>query len=326
MPANLPPQYFAAEKRFRAAKTIPEKIEALQMMMAIMPKHKGTDKLRAELRSRMAKLMAEAERTHATSRRGTSYYVRKEGAGQVALAGLPNVGKSQLVAALTEATPEVADYPFTTHSSLVGMMPFENVQIQLIDLPPVTDADAQSWLPMVLGNADVLVLVVDQTDDCVSQVESLLEKLGQMRAGLLGTAVSDDSTSTESRALILANKSDLSGIQDNYSKLESRYGGEFPIISVSARHGRGLEDFKLKLFEMLDIIRIHTKAPGQEIDLSRPVTLPRGSTVADAAESVHKDFRAQLKHAKIWGSGKFDGQMVKRDYVLSDGDIVEFHI
>lgn len=325
MPANLPPQYFAAEKRFRTAKTIPEKIEALQMMMAIMPKHKGTDKLRAELRSRMAKLTAEAERAHATGRRGVSYYVRKEGAGQAALVGLPNVGKSQLVAALTEARPEVADYPFTTHSSQVGMMPFENIQIQFIDLPPVTDADAQSWLPMVLQNADVLVLVVDQSDDCVSQMESLLEKLEQMRAGPFATAVSDSST-VESRTMILANKSDLAGTQSNYSLLESRYGGEFPVMSVSAANGRGLEDFKLKLFEVLDIIRIHTKAPGQEADLSHPVTLPCGSTVAAAAESVHKDFRTKLKHARIWGSGKFDGQMVKKDYVLKDGDIVEFHI
>jgi len=325
MPANLPPQYFAAEKRFRTAKTIPEKIEALQMMMAIMPKHKGTDKLRAELRSRMAKLTAEAERVRATGRRGTSYYVRKEGAGQAALVGLPNVGKSQLVAVLTEATPEVADYPFTTHSSLVGMMPFENVQIQLIDLPPVTDADAQSWLPMVLRNADVLVLVVEQTEDCVSQVESLLEKLEQMRVSVIGTAVSVSALEV-STALILANKSDLAGTQHNYDQLESRYAGEFPVISVSARNGSGLEDFKLKLFEVLDIIRIHTKAPGQEADLSHPVTLPSGSTVADAAELIHKDFRAKLKHARIWGSARFDGQMVKKDYVLKDGDIVEFHI
>ena len=137
MPANLPPQYFAAEKRFRAAKTIPEKIEALEAMLAIMPKHKGTDKLRADLRGRMAKLSAEAERARATSRKGTSHYIRKEGAGQAVLVGLPNVGKSQLVAALTEATPEIGEYPFTTRSAIIGMMPFENVQIQLIDLPPL---------------------------------------------------------------------------------------------------------------------------------------------------------------------------------------------
>ena len=180
MPANLPPQYFEAEKRFRCAKNIPEKIEALETMLAIMPKHKGTDKLRAELRSKIAKLTREAQRTHATSRKGSSYYIRKEGAGQAALVGLPNVGKSQLVAALTEATPEVAEYPFTTRFPIPGMMPFENIQMQLIDLPPVTDVDAQSWLPVVLRNADVLLLMVDQGNDCLSQMETLVKRLEQM--------------------------------------------------------------------------------------------------------------------------------------------------
>ena len=325
MPANLPPQYFAAEKLFRAAKSTPEKIEALQTMLAIMPKHKGTDKLRAGLRSKMAKLTAEAERTHATSRKDISYYIRKEGAGQAALVGLPNVGKSQLVAALTQATPEVADFPFTTHFAVVGMMPFENVQIQLIDLPPVTDADAQSWLPMFFRNADVLVLVVDQSNDCISQVEELLERLEQMRTGLVGTAGSD-LPFTAKKALILANKSDLSATRESLGELELRYGREFPVIGVSARDGSGLEDFKRKLFEMLDIIRVHTKTPGEKPDLTQPTTLKRGSTVADVAESIHKDFRMQLKHARIWGSGKFDGQLVKKDYVLKDEDIVEFHI
>jgi len=325
MPANLPPQYFAAEQRFRAAKSTPEKIEALQTMLAIMPKHKGTDKLRAGLRSKMAKLAAEAERAHATSRKGSTYYIRKEGAGQAALVGLPNVGKSQLVVALTQATPEVADFPFTTHFAVVGMMPFENVQIQLIDLPPVTDADAQSWLPMFFRNADVLVLVVDQANDCISQVEELLERLEQMRTGLVGTAGSD-LPPTAKKALILANKSDLSSARDNFGELESRYGRELPIIRVSARDGSGLEDFKRKLFEMLDIIRVHTKTPDQKPDLTQPTTLKRGSTVADVAESIHKDFTTKLKHARIWGSGKFDGQLVKKDYVLKDGDIVEFHI
>ncbi len=325
MPANLPPQYFAAEKRFRTAKSIPEKIEALQTMLAIMPKHKGTDKLRAELRSKIAKLTAEAEKRHVTGHKGSLYYVRKEGAGQAALVGLPNAGKSQLVAALTEATPEVADYPFTTRFPIMGMMPFENVQIQLIDLPPVNDADAQSWLPMVFGNTDILVLVLDQANDCISQLDELLGRLEQMRTTPVVPSGSDLEYKAK-KALILANKSDLPATQNNFGELESRHGREFPIIRVSAKDGSGLEDFKRKLFEMLDVIRVHTKTPGEKPDLTQPTTLKRGSTVADVAESIHKDFRTQLKHARIWGSGKFDGQMVRKDYVLKDGDIVEFHI
>ena len=325
MPANLPPQYYAAEKRLRAARTEREKIEALQTMLAIMPKHKGTDRLRAELRTKMARLAEQAQRSPATSHKGSSHYVSKEGVGQAALAGLPNVGKSQLVTALTDARPEVADYPFTTRVPIVGMMPFENVQIQLIDLPPITDAEAQSWLPTILLGADVIVLVVDQSTDCIIQMEELLPRLERMKPERVGEAI-PPLGATASKSLILASKSDLCPTRDNLSELEARYGSELPIISVSARNGSGLEDFKRILFDMLDVIRVYTKAPGRAPDHSRPATLKRGSTVADAAESIHRDFRTKLKHARIWGSGKFDGQMVRKDYVLRDGDIVELHI
>ncbi|MDY6917046.1 MAG: GTPase [Chloroflexota bacterium] len=325
MPANLPPQYFVAEKRFRAAKSIPEKIEALREMMAIMPKHKGTDRLRAELRTRMAKLTAQAEKGHRAGKRGSGYYIRREGAGQAALVGLPNVGKSQLVAVLTEASPEVGEYPFTTRMPILGMMPFENLQIQLVDLPPVTDAEARPWLSMVLKNADILVLMVDLGDNCAGQLESVLEKLAELGASPLKT-VESGSGEGPKKALVVGSKSDLPGAADRCSELESRYGEELPVMCVSARDGARLEEFKRRLFELLGVIRVYTKVPGGEADLTRPVTLEAGSTVEDAAESVHKDFRRELKHARIWGSGKFDGQMVKRDYVLQDGDIVELHI
>ena len=328
MPANLPPQYFEAEKHFREAKSIPDKIRALEAMLSIMPKHKGTDKLRAELRSKIAKLTDEAQKAHAASRRGFSHYVYKEGAGQVALVGLPNVGKSQLVGALTNAKPEVADYPFTTHYAIPGMMPFENIQIQLVDLPSVTDVNAQSWLPMVLKNADFLLIMVDQGDDCMGQMEMIghrLEQMGIRPVGRSGDVATDEGL-TEKKALIVANKSDLAATGADYAELESQYEGEFPTISLSATQGSGLEELKRKLFEVLDVIRVYTKSPGQKPNLTQPVILRSMSTVADAAEAIHKDFRDKLKHAQVWGSGKFDGQMVKRDHVLKDGDIIEFRI
>ena len=144
MPANLTPQYFEAEKRFRAAQSPEEKIEALQIMLAVMPKHKGTDKLHADLRRKIAKITQEAEHQAATNK--ASFFIKKEGAGQVILIGLPNTGKSQLLASLTEALPEIADYPYTTKSPLIGMMRFENVQLQLVDTPPVAIRDSRTWL------------------------------------------------------------------------------------------------------------------------------------------------------------------------------------
>ena len=118
MPANLPPDYKAAERRFREAKTTEDKIAALQEMMAIIPKHKGTDKLRADLRRRLSKLKAEQAQPSKKGRKGPSYHIPKEEAPQVALIGSPNTGKSAFVTATTNATPEVANYPFTTRVPL----------------------------------------------------------------------------------------------------------------------------------------------------------------------------------------------------------------
>ena len=126
MPANLPPQYFEAEKNFRQAKDPMEKIAALEEMLAIMPHHKGTDHLRAELRARIARLTEAAEKKTATKRR--SMVIPKEGAAQIAVVGLPNSGKSQLVSSITNTSPTVAEYPFTTHSATPGMMEFENIK------------------------------------------------------------------------------------------------------------------------------------------------------------------------------------------------------
>ncbi|MCK5597406.1 MAG: GTP-binding protein HSR1, partial [Candidatus Eisenbacteria sp.] len=109
MPANLPPPYKNAEQRFREAKTTEDKIAALQEMMAIIPRHKGTDKLRAHLRKQLSKLKAELEQPSRKGRKGPSYHVPKGESPQVILIGTPSVGKSQIVAATTNATPEVAN-------------------------------------------------------------------------------------------------------------------------------------------------------------------------------------------------------------------------
>ena len=325
MPANLPPQYFEAEKHLRMAKTPEEKIEALETMLAIMPKHKGTDKLHAELRRKIAKITEDAERTYATSR--TSFHIRKEGAGQIALVGLPNTGKSQLLASLTEATPEIGDYPFTTQKPTVGMMKFENIQVQMIDTPPVTGKESRVWINNIARNADIIAIIVDLGYEPVQQVEAVLQDLESM--GIIPeTNIVDESTigCRQRKMMVIANKSDADDSGSSQKKLGSRYNYRFPLASVSAAFGIGLEELKMKVFDALEIMRVYTKTPGTKPDMSDPIILKTGSTIRNAAEDVHKDFKAKLKYAVVWGSGKFDGQRVGPEHVLKDGDIIELHI
>ncbi len=326
MPANLPPQYFEVEKRFRAAKSAEDKITALEEMLAIMPKHKGTDHLRAELRGRIAKLSQLAGKKSGTRR--ASMLIEKEGAAQIVVIGLPNAGKSQLVASITNASPAVAEYPFTTHTATPGMMEFENIQIQLIDTPPLMPQSIEPWLRYMLIRADALLAVVDLSSPPLAQMEAIATQLENMRIGMgeKKTEAEQDTILLQKKTLIIGNKLDLNSANENYTALKNKYKEQLPAIAISAKQGIGLEELKREIYEMLDIIRVYTKTPGQKPDLDDPIILERGSTLEDAAASVHKDFAAKLKYARVWGSGKHDGLMVKRDHILQDGDIIELHL
>ncbi len=315
MPANLPPQYFEAEKRYRAAKDADDRIAALEEMLAIMPKHKGTDHLKADLRRKIAKLTQETERKQATQR--SSMVIPKEGAAQVIVVGLPNAGKSQLVASITGASPAAAEYPFTTRSTTPGMMEFENIQIQLIDTPPLTLQFIEPWLPNMIRGADGILAIVDLTDAPLAQMETITAQLENK---------SIEMGQDRFKTLLVANKIDADGAPEGYRALQAQYEGWLPLIAISAKEGAGLEELRERLYQTLDIIRVYTKTPGGKPDLNDPIILERGSTLEDAAAAVHKDFAHKLRYARIWGSGKHDGIMAKRDHVLQDGDIIELHL
>jgi ribosome-interacting GTPase 1 len=288
-----------------------------------MPKHKGTDHLRAELRSRIAKLTQQAGKKSGAQR--MTMAIEKEGAAQVAVVGLPNAGKSQLVTSVTNASLTVADYPFTTYAASPGMMPFENIQIQLLDTPPLVPQMIEWWLPPMLRRADALLIVVDLNDAPVEQMASTIEQLRQMRISL-GQNENEEGILSRQRVLIAGNKADLPGADVGFTSLQAGYGDKLSLVSISARDGTGLEEMKRLVFQLLEIIRVYTKTPGQKPDMNDPIILGKGSTLTDAAEAVHKDFLAKLKYARLWGSGKHDGIMVKRDHVLQDGDIIELHV
>jgi len=257
MPANLTPAYFEAERRFRAAKNPLEKLAALEEMLAVMPKHKGTDHLRAELRTRIAKLNQSFDKKTATQR--ASMVIEKVGAAQVAVTGLTNAGKSQLVSSITNAAPAVGAYPFTTHSATPGMMPFENIQIQLIDTPPLAPQSIEWWLPHMLRRADALLVVVDLSDDPLTRMEDIITQLGKMRIGLAAREpAGDEAILSQKKVLVAGNKVDLDD-GENYRALQSKYG-ELPVVAISATTGSGLEELKRTIYQTLDIIRVYTKA------------------------------------------------------------------
>ena len=328
MPANLTPQYLAAEQRFKEAVTTREKIEALEEMMAVIPKHKGTEKMQGELRRRLAKLRNEAEKKHGVSKASSLYAVQREGAGQVALIGPANSGKSSLLARITHASPEIGDYPFTTRLPQPGMMPYQNIKIQLVDMPPIDPNFYEPWMGGIIRQADLAVLVADLgSDELLDGVESVLSILEASRIVIGGSPETGtvDSPVAFKRGLLAANKADAPDAPANLEILREFYGGRFAVVPVSAASGEGLESLRAKIFEDLDVVRVHTKVPGKKADLSStPFVLKRGSTVMDAARAVHREFVHSLKFAKVWNE-KYSGQMVERTHTLEDGDILELH-
>ncbi len=329
MPANLTPQYKEAEQRFREATGHEEKLAALREMLAIMPKHKGTEKLHADLRRRLAKLEDEAAQG---SRSGAHHvdpgHVKREGAGQWVLIGPPNAGKSALLAALTHAHPEVAPYPFTTRAPQPGMMPFEDVQVQLVDTPAVTAQHAESYMVNLVHNADGVLAVLDPADDDLPvAVRSLATLLERARVWPRTAPLPADAPPfLQVRPVRLAlNKLDLDDDGTFAALAQEHLAHGWPQHRVSATRGEGLEDLRRALFLDLDRVRIYAKEPGHKADHVRPFVLAAGATVHDLAVAVHKDIAAHLRFARVWGHARFDGQQVDKDHVLADRDIVELH-
>ncbi|MDX1707588.1 MAG: GTPase [Desulfobacterales bacterium] len=328
MPTNLPPEYYDAEKRFRSSKTPAEKLTYLEEMISIVPKHKGTDKLRADLRKRVSKLKSAAQAKRSLGRHESAYHINKEGAGQVLVVGATNVGKSALVARVTNASPEVADFPHTTWKPTPGMMPMENIQIQLIDTPPLSTDYIDPEMMDLIRRCDLVLLMVDLQADPWQQLEDSLALLDAQ--GIVPLRLKDRYRDRRSIRpvpfLILANKNDDASTDEDLDIFRELLSDNWPMISASVETGRNLDLLKASLKERLNIIRVYTRSPGKKPDLNAPFVFKKGSTMADLASKVHQDFSRKLKSAKVWGSAVFDGQMVQRDYVLQEGDIVELQI
>lgn len=331
MPANLTPQYHKAELEYRSAQTPEDELRCLELMLREIPKHKGTDKLQAELKAKISKAKQEVEHSKKTAKKGPhGLHLPRQGAGRVTIIGGPNAGKSQLLAKLTRATPEVAPYPFTTREPQPGMMPWEDVQVQLIDTPPIT---ADVFDPNILGlirGSDLVLLMADVgTDEGVESLAPVLDRLNQTKTNLAKESYLDENDIGKSftQTFLVLSKIDLSGVEDRIALLKEFCPLDFRELRISAEHGTGLEELRNAIYQSLDVVRVYTKLPTKkEADYDKPFTLKRGGTLLEVAELVHRDLAANFKYARVWGTGVLaPGTQMKGDYVVHDKDVVEIH-
>lgn len=331
MPANLPPQYYELERAFKAEKDTREKLRMAEELLKMMPKHKGTDKLQAEMKSKISKLKKQIEggsKSHGARQAPSHDHIEKEGAGQIILIGPPNSGKSSILDALTHAKPMVADYPYSTREPLTGMTMYDTVPLQLIDTPPISPDLYENYLTGLIRNADLVVLVADLgAPAMISDLEFIIEKLQEKRIILKkDKSEKPDDVRISFRPTIICAHKEYEDEDGSKREQLSEMFPEFKMVATSIIDDESLEQFKKTLFEGMEIMRIFTKPIGHEADFADPIILPLNGNVEDAALTLHKDFAKKLKFAKIWGEGKFDGQRVQLDFKLSDKDILEFHV
>ena len=325
MPANLTPDYERAERRYRQAATDEERLEALREMLATIPKHKGTEKIQADIKRRMSQLR-KAQAAKGPGHGIDPFYIPKSGAGQVVLAGAPNSGKSLIVAVTTNAPVKVADYPYATAVPTPGMWAYEDVQIELVDTPPLTSEHVPAGLIGTIRSSDIVAAVIDAAAGPLEQAEALVSLLGQRGMSLRSVPRNelDAADASQHSGIIVANKIDIADRQE-IETLRDLYAGRLEVHPVSAVSGEGLGDLLKRLWKLLAVIRVYTKEPGKPPDRNRPFTLDAGSTVEDLAGEIHRELPAKMKYARIWGDGRFSGQQVHRTEPLRDKDIVEIH-
>ena len=340
MPANLSPEYKKAEQAFREASEDRERLLRLRDMLRTIPKHKGTEHLQADIKSRIKQLTEElAGPKKGAARTGPVHTLRPEGAAQVALLGPPNAGKSSLHVKLTGSRADVGPYPFTTHEPMPGMLRYRDVSFQLVDLPPISEDYMEGWFVNALQPADAALLVADiSAPECIDQLEAVGARLDDKRISLIEEwpglngdarpAPDDELDPFRIRlpTLLVVNKIDLAPGPEEVAVLQELLDADYRAVATSTVSGQGLDEIGEFLFRGLEIVRVYTKTPGRPPEMDRPFTVRRGATVLDVARLVHKDIAGSLKYARAWGSGVFDGQQIGPEHRLSDADVVELHM
>src|SRR3989338_208465 len=306
MPINAGYEYAEAQKKVNEAKTPQEKIKAYQELLSVSPSHKGAEALRAEIKTKISKLKEKVEKERSKKGGGFSLNIKKEGAAQITLVGLPNSGKSYILNKLTGAKVEIAHYPFTTKKPEMGVMDYHGIKLQLIEIPALFFGFAESDKgPAYLSIArvsDLVVVVVNGEDDCERQLKIVAEEFEKVFVNL--KKIKSKKTENEIKTCLVV-----------VNKVMTRFKCEYPVVWV--------DDIKQGIWNMLGLIYVQTKQQGKKPDFP-PVAMKAGSVVGDLAKEVHKDFFENFKYARVWGeSVKHNGSTVGLEHVLKEGDIVE---
>jgi len=329
MPTNLPADYFNAEERFRSATTPEDKVKYLEEMMSTIPKHKGTDHLRSDLRKKLSKLKTAATSKKTSKKQVSPYHINKEGAGQIVIVGCTNAGKSSLVQTQTNAEPKISQVPFTTWSPMPGMMYIDNIQVQLIDTPPFCEDYIDPEFLNLIRRVDLVLIMLDLHTDPVQQLKFIYQKLQENRIAPqhLEGLIEEEGFLLYVPSLVLVNKYDSEEYEEHFQIFQELLDMDYPMVPISTKTGYNIDAFKQTVFDKLGVIRVYSKAPGKEVDKTAPFVIEKGTVMGDFAGKVHKDFQDKLKSARIWGtSADFEGQMVSRNHVLEDEDVVELQI
>ncbi len=300
MPVNASPEYGHAEKEYHLAKTLEEKIEKLKKMLSVAPKHKSSENLIAQLKTRLKKFLEQQEKSKKSGK--SSRVGIKKAEMQAVIVGFINAGRSSLLSILTNARPKISETKFTTTYPVIGMMPYQGTQVQLIEIPAI---DSDFYDKGIVYTADCVLILIKNIEE-LKKIEPILQ--------------------TNGKKIIVITKSDLlleSEKRKIEATLKSKYKN-YKFVFVSCRTYEGINELKEKIFNSFDKIRVYTKEPGKEKS-NNPLILEPETKVKEVAEKILKGFSEKIKETKIWGpSSKFPGQKVGLLHKLKDLDVVEF--
>jgi hypothetical protein len=303
---NQSPFYQQAEARFLEAKTDGEKIKFLEEMIRECPKHKSSENMLANLKTRLKKLKEKSEKTKFQKKAGKKAGIKKEDM-QAVITGFTNSGKSSLLNILTNASPEISkneNVKFTTKSPIIAMMNYSGVQIQIIENPAF---ESEYYDKGLTNSADTLLILI--TD--LNQIQEIEKEL----------------QFSNTKKIIVFNKSDKLNHQEKRKISANLQSKKYNFVLISTKTLEGIEELKNKVFQSFNKIRIYTKEPGKPVKKDKPVILKSNSTVRDVAEKILHGFSENVKEAKITGpSSKFPNQRVSLNHLVKDLDVVEFKV